>query len=83
MGRMADLDAELHELPDDAKNFMEGFYRGRAEGLIMGQEEGAMTERERIISLLNKSVDDYLLDKLLVEAAVIANAIAFIKGNTN
>ena len=54
MGRMADLDAELHELPDEAKDFMQGFYRGRAEGLAMGQEEGAIMERERIISLLQE-----------------------------
>lgn len=36
-------------------------------------------ERERIIKLLNDTVDDYLSDKLLVEAAVVANAIACIK----
>lgn len=36
-------------------------------------------ERERIIKLLNDTVDDYLSDKLLVEAAVVANAIAYIK----
>lgn len=83
MGRMADLDAELHELPDHAKDFMEGFHRGRAEGLIMGRKEGAMMERERIIKVLEETVNVYLLEKLLVEAAVIANAIAFIKGNAN
>lgn len=55
MGRMADLDAEMHELPDTAKDFMQGFYRGRAEGLIIGQEEGAMMERERLIKLFENS----------------------------
>lgn len=59
MGRMADLDAELHELPDEAKDFMQGFYRGRAEGLLIGQEEGAVVERERIISLIVNSWTEY------------------------
>ena len=59
MGRMADLDAELHELPDNAKEYMQGFYRGRDEGLIIGQEEGAVVERERIISLIVNSWTEY------------------------
>lgn len=36
---------------------------------------------ERIIKILNDTVDNYLSEKLLVEAAVIANAIAYIKEN--
>lgn len=56
MGRMADLDAELHEIPDNAKDFQQGFERGRAEGLIIGQEEGAMMERERVIRLLKSEI---------------------------
>jgi hypothetical protein len=44
------------------------------------RKQGEERERTRLIELLNQSVNDYLLDKLLVEAAVIANAIAFIKG---
>jgi hypothetical protein len=59
MGRIADLDAELHELPD--------------------YEKGIQAERERIVKILNETVDVYLLDKLLVEASVIVNAIEFIK----
>lgn len=59
MGRLADIDADLHELPD--------------------YEKGIQAERERIVTLLNKTVDDYLSEKLLVEAAVVANAIAYIK----
>jgi hypothetical protein len=59
MGRMADLDAELHELPDTAKDYMQGFYRGRTEGLIIGQGEGAVMERERIISLIVNNWSEY------------------------
>lgn len=36
-------------------------------------------ERERIIKILNDTANDYLSDKLLVEAAIIINAIAYIK----
>ena len=61
MGRLADIDADLHELPD--------------------YEKGIWSERERIVKLLNKTVDDYLSEKLLVEAAVVANAIAYIRGS--
>jgi hypothetical protein len=39
-----------------------------------------LQERERLIKLLNDTVDDYLSEKLLFEAAIIANAIAYIKG---
>ena len=74
MGRMADLDAELHELPDEAKDFMQGFYRGRSEGLLIGQQEGATMERERIISLIVNSWNEYPdVDAL----------IAFITGEVN
>jgi len=59
MGRLADIDAELHELPDF--------------------EKGIQAERERIITLLNRVADEYLADKLLVESAIIHNAIASIK----
>jgi hypothetical protein len=59
MARLAEIDAEMHELPD--------------------YEKGVQAERERIVTLLNKTVDDYLSEKLLVEAAVVANAIAYIK----
>jgi len=44
MAKMASLHAELTELPDEAKDFMQGFYRGRAEGIEV--------ERERIIQFL-------------------------------
>jgi hypothetical protein len=45
-----------------------------------GKKDGATEERERIIKLLEESVNVYLADKLLFEASIIANAIAFIKG---
>jgi len=59
MGRLADIDAEMHELPDF--------------------EKGIQAERERITILLNRVADEYLADKLLVESAIIHNAIASIK----
>ena len=46
-------------------------------------EKGVQAERERIVKILNDTVDVYLLDKLLVEAAVIVNAIEFIKNLGN
>lgn len=61
MGRLADIDADLHELPD--------------------YEKGIRSERERIIKILNETVNVYLEDKLLFEAAVVANVIAYIRGN--
>jgi len=94
MAKMAELYAALTELPDSVKeemerqenpaksDFMQGFYRGRAEGIAIGQEEGALVEQERIIKLLEKTVDVYLSDKLLVEAAIVANNIALIKGES-
>lgn len=72
MGRMADLDAEMHEIPDNAKNFQEGFEKGRAEGLIIGQEEGAMMERARLTELFEKS-----------DSAAAGWVIAVINGEAN
>lgn len=95
MAKMAELYAALTELPDSVKeemerqenfeknDFMQGFHTGRAEGIAIGQEEGAFLEQERIIKLLEKTVDVYLSDKLLVEAAIVANNIALIKGESN
>ena len=78
MGRMAEIDAEMHELPDEAKDFMQGFYRGRAEGLIIGQEEGAMMERERIIKLLE---NQHNFDQIFLDA--VDKVIVLIKGESN
>ena len=69
MSKMAQLYAALTELPDQVKEqmelgevsqkseFMQGFFRGRSEGLLIGQEEGAFSERERIIKLLEAECD--------------------------
>jgi hypothetical protein len=46
---------------------------------LTGVRRGEKNEQERIIKLLNDTVDNYLSEKLLVEAAVVANAIAYIK----
>jgi hypothetical protein len=71
MGRLADLDAEMHELPDSEKDKMRAY--------VLGFEAGEAAEQERIIKILNDTANDYLSDKLLVEAAIIINAIAYIK----
>ena len=85
MGRMADLDAELHELPDEAKDFMQGFYRGRAEGLIIGQEEGAVMERERIIKLLTQEIEriHQITDYPMFASALVDIRAALINGENN
>lgn len=75
MGRMADLDAELHELPDEAKDFMQGFMQGRDEGIIIGQAEGEIMERERIIALLE---NQHNFDQIFLDA--VDNVIALITG---
>jgi hypothetical protein len=40
-------------------------------------------EQKRIIAVLNNTVDGYLAEKLLLEAAIISNAIAQIKAGSN
>lgn len=80
MGRLADLDADLHELPDIEKarqEALETLQNRRA--FVLGFEAGEAAEQERIVKVLNGMVDVYLFEKLLVEAAVVANAIAYIK----
>ena len=69
---MAELHAELTELPDSEKSYMEGFFRGRAEGLAIGQEEGAVMERARLIELFEKS-----------DSAAAGWVIAVINGEAN
>jgi hypothetical protein len=71
MGRLADLDAEMHELPDSEKDKMRAY--------VLGFELGQEAERDRIVKVLGRVADDYLKDKLLLEAGIIYNAIAFIK----
>jgi len=47
------------------------------------RKQGATLKRKRIIGLLEESVHVYLLEKLLVEAAILENAIAVVKESTN
>ncbi|NBW11502.1 MAG: hypothetical protein EBR82_26075 [Caulobacteraceae bacterium] len=72
MAKMASLHAELTELPDEAKGYMQGFYRGR--------EEGVEFERERIIKLLENKRAEYLGADDWADAAGMDDAIALIKG---
>jgi hypothetical protein len=53
------------------------------EDSIKGRERAVQRERERIIALLEEIVHVYLLEKLLVEAAIVENAIAVIKEPNN
>jgi hypothetical protein len=76
MGRLADIDAEMHELPDSVKEIQE-IKNMRA--YVLGFELGQEAERDHIVKVLGRVADDYLKDKLLFEAGIIYNAIAFIK----
>lgn len=53
------------------------------EDCLKGRALAVDRERERIIKMLERTVDVYLADKLLFEAAIISNAIANIKGQTD
>jgi hypothetical protein len=44
---------------------------------------GVKTEQQRIIQILEKSMNLYLVNKLLLEASLVANSIGLIKGETN
>lgn len=75
MAKMAELDAALTELPDEAKDYMQGFYRGRDEGVAL--------ERERIIKLLESMQETALAtqtDEGFKTAWIIENAKVLIKG---
>ena len=67
MAKMAELHAELTEIPDEAKSYVEGFYRGH--------EEGVELERERIINLLE---NQHNYDQIFVDA--VSQILALIKG---
>lgn len=47
---------------------------------LQGVKRGEQNEQERLIKLLEEIADVYLADKLLIESAIILNAVAFIKG---
>jgi hypothetical protein len=52
------------------------------EDSLKGRERAVERERERIVKLLEETMDVYLADKLLVEAAIIANAVVLIRGGS-
>jgi hypothetical protein len=80
MGRLADLDAEMRELPDSVKEAQEQLDKTKnMRAYVIGFELGQEAERDRIVKVLGRVADDYLKDKLLLEAGIIYNAIAFIK----
>lgn len=76
MGRLADLDAEMHELPDSEKEIQE---TKNMRAFVLGFDLGQEAERDRIVKTLGRVAEDYLKDKLLLEAGIIHNAIAFIE----
>jgi len=76
MGRLKDIDAEMHELPDSEKEIQE---TKNMRAYVLGFELGQEAERDHIVKVLKRVADDYLKDKLLLEAGIIYNAIAFIK----
>lgn len=59
MGRIKDLDAAMHELPDSEKAKQEALNETRnMRAFVLGFESGEASERERIIQLLsNKGMD--------------------------
>jgi hypothetical protein len=80
MGRLADLDAEMRELPDSVKETQEQLdSTKKMRAFVIGFEIGQEAERDHIVKVLGRVADDYLKDKLLLEAGIIYNAIAFIK----
>jgi len=78
MGRLADLDAEMRELPDSEKEIQE---TKNIRAYVLGFELGQEAERDHIVKLLNRIADEYLKDKLLLDSAIIYNAIASIKNS--
>ena len=59
MGRIKDLDAAMHELPDSEKAKQEALNETRnMRAFVLGFESGEASERERIIQLLsNKGME--------------------------
>ena len=50
---------------------------------VKARQRAVQVERDRIIALLEEMVHVYLLEKLLVEAAILENAIAVVKEPNN
>ena len=76
MGRLKEIDAEMRELPDSEKEIQE---TKNMRAYVLGFEIGQEAERDHIVKLLNRIADEYLKDKLLLDSAIIYNAIASIK----
>jgi len=59
MGRIKDIDAEMHELPDSEKDAQETLDKTKnMRAYVLGFEIGQEAERERIIQLLsNKGME--------------------------
>jgi hypothetical protein len=65
MGRLADLDAEMHELPDSVKEAQEALDSSKnMRAYVLGFEIGQEAERDRIIKLLQDN-DHYSVDWLI------------------
>jgi hypothetical protein len=55
MGRLADLDAEMHELPDSEKEIQE---TKNMRAFVIGFEAGEAAEKQRILNILsNKGLE--------------------------
>ena len=55
MGRLADLDAEMHELPDSEKEIQE---TKNMRAYVLGFEAGEEAEKQRILNILsNKGLE--------------------------
>ena len=78
MGRLADLDAEMRELPDSEKEIQE---TKNMRAFVLGFELGQGAERDRIVKLLSRIADEYLEDKMLLASSIIHNAVASIKNS--
>ena len=58
MGRLADIDAEMHELPDSVKEAQETLDSTKnMRAYVLGFELGQEAERERIIKLLEEEME--------------------------
>ena len=82
MGRLADLDAEMRELPDSVKEAQETLDKTKnMRAYVLGFELGQEAERDHIVKLLNRIADEYLEDKMLLASSIIHNAVASIKNS--
>jgi hypothetical protein len=82
MGRLKDIDSEMHELPDSVKETQEQLdSTKKMRAFVIGFEIGQEAERDHIVKLLSRIADEYLEDKMLLASSIIHNAIASIKNS--